>query len=218
MSKLLSFEEWLEDNYKDKIENAKSQHGYLVDDECIRAVFYPMYDKYLSENKDTQDSINEASVFIDDICNKKERKLDELKSFDLNEAAIEKWFANRPSKNKTKENKIQKFINNWFYEVKKEFNNWKVWITLPNEKVNEILEYNKMGYMGNFSRPYYCNTENVKIKTKWEQYCKISPNHTIQGFVDYMNWVKENSGEIEIPLYISPSLDPKNPPNGFSIW
>lgn len=219
MSEPLSFEEWLDANHKDKIEKAKSQHGYLIDDECVRDTFYPMYEKYLSENKSTKDLLNEVDTLINDICNKEGWKIDELKGFNLNEAAIEKWFADKEERKtkKTKENKFHKWLNKWFGEVKKEFNQWKQWMSLTDEAVSNTLKFNEMGFASTQNRPYM-NYNLAKTVTRWDRYLKASNNHTIQGYVDFMKWVKENEGEREIPLYISPNLDSKNPPNVPCIW
>lgn len=219
MSNPLSFEEWLEVNHKDKIEKAKSQYGYFANDVCIRATFYPMYEKYLSGNNTIQDLINEANTLIDELCNKEGWRHDRLEGFTLNEFAIEKWFADKEERKtkKIKENKFHKWLDKWFADVKKEYNQWKRWMSLTDEAVANTLKFNEMGFTSTQDRPFM-NYNLAKTVTRWDKYLKLSSNHTIQGYVDFNRWLKENEGEREIPLYISPNLDPNNPPNAPCIW
>lgn len=130
----------------------------------------------------------------------------------INEVGLEKFRAKKRKEQEILKKHIKKETG-FFNEIIQNFNEWKRWIFTPNNQLKSI----KSKYFD--GRPYsQYNSSDGRNYSKWEIYYKFTKNPTVQGFVEYNKFIINHPDQVEIPLYISPNIDPKNPPPYPAIW
>jgi hypothetical protein len=95
-------------------------------------------------------------------------------------------------------NKVNKSIDQYFYEINYNFKEWKCWMVKSNNDIKKL--YNKKEILGLSLRggfPYYhayFHRDSFKIKTSWDIYSKMAKNPTITEYIKFVETWK-NGGK-----------------------